>query len=159
MSKNTEFAISETFWTATRQNLMQAMKHKHEWDRFNAIAEDAKHRVAQEVADWRQNYSSRLSEARQVILRERSGRFLEVPAPAGSTNDLTPEALDRQADQRIRWDHQSRLAAIHRDEIDQYRDLRAAIRARDANQDFAKQDFNQVRGRQSNPNRTGPSRN
>lgn len=152
MSLSTTEAIYDTFRQATRENLVKHLRHEADWTRFRAIEDETLQRLAQETQDWQDSYHGRLAEARQIILRETHGNILEPPKPEGVEAIPDKQALDVKADQRIRQDHQRRLAVIKQDELDQYDELRDVIRKRDRLKDFAKAEFTQAQ------KRSGPSR-
>lgn len=152
MSLDTTEAIMEEFRSATREHLAKHLRHDADWARFRKIESEANQRLTQEEAEWRRDYHARLAEARQIILRETHGNLLEQPKPEGIEDIPDRQALDVKADQRIRQDHQRRLAAIKQDEIDRYQALRDTLRARDRLQGFAAHAFERVR------TRSGPSR-
>lgn len=152
MSLNTSEAIYEQFRKATREHLVKRLQHDGDRKRFIEIAEEAQSRTDQEMADWQQSYHSRLAEAKQIILREAHGNILEAPKQKNVETLPDKDALNFRADQRIRNDHQRRLAVIKQDELDQYEDLKQLIDRRSRVKGQAKQAFEQER------TRSGPTR-
>lgn len=157
MHLSTQEAIYEEFRNATRDHLMKNLKHDGDWGRFNEIENIAAERIAQENQEWQQSYHSRLAEARQIVLRETHGNILEPPKREGIDAIPDRKTLDAKADQRIRIDHDQRLAAIKLDELNHYQELRHVIQYRDAVKGRAKTDFEQAQTR-SAPIRSGPIR-
>ena len=157
MSLDTTEAIYEEFRTATREHLMAHLHHKGDWQHFNEIVLETNQRIEQENADWKQNYHTRLAEAKQIILREAHGNILEDPKLKGVESVPDKKALDLKADTRIRLDHHSRIATIKQDELDRYQELSNLIRSRERLKDYAKSEFEQVRQPQQQ-SRSGPSR-
>ncbi|MEM7427864.1 MAG: hypothetical protein AAF441_17355 [Pseudomonadota bacterium] len=145
MSLSTTEAIREEFRAAVREHLMSKLKGRSDWDRFEQIEDEAKQRTAQELDDWQRSYDTRLAEARQIILRETHGNLLEPPKPAGVDAVPDRQALDIKADQRIRQDHERRLAMIKQDELDQYEELQDELRGRDQLKGRAVEQFDQAR--------------
>ena len=152
MTESTAEAIHQAYRQAKREHLMNHLLHEGDYDRFIAIEDEARLRIAVEKQDWQDSYYGRLAEAREVILRETYGDKLEAPKPEDIRPTPDRQALDVKADQRIRADHHKRLTAIQQDELDQYEDLREVIRKRDRLKDFAKAEFTQAQ------KRSGPSR-
>ncbi|MEM9098684.1 MAG: hypothetical protein AAGC79_09180 [Pseudomonadota bacterium] len=134
MGLSTTDAVRETFLEATRQSLARNLKTSEDWDRYKAIVQEADARIAAERAAHAHDYPARLAEAKEIILREEHGARLDQPLPPGAERQSDKDALHRKADARVRQDHDQRIAAIKADELDQYRSLTAAIRARDAPQ-------------------------
>ncbi len=126
--------------------------------RFHKIEEMAQQRTEQEMTDWQQSYHTRLAEARQIILREVHGNILEPPKPAGIENIPNLQALDVKADQRIRLDHEHRLAVIKQDELDQYQELQNTVRGRNRLRGQATEEFNHTNKQVPKQVRPGPSR-
>lgn len=159
MSLNTTEAIYEVFHKATRDHIASLLRHDVDWKRFHAIGQETKQRLAQEQNDWESTYHSRLAEARQIILRETHGNILEPPKPEGIHALPDKKTLDLKADQRIRTDHERRLAVIKQDELDQYEELKKSLVKRDDAKGHAKQDFERVANEAAQTqSRSGPSR-
>ena len=152
MSLDTTEAIHEEFLKATREHLMKNLIHSGDWDRFNQIASEIVKRTKQEIADWQQSYHARMAEARQIILRETHGNILEPPKQKGVEAIPDRQKLNFLADQRIRSDHERRLAVIKKDELDQYEELKEFINRRNHLKGYAKSEF------ELNRTQNGPSR-
>jgi len=151
MSLSTTEAVREVFRLATQQALTRALRTPEDWQAFTTIAKEADARIRGETGAFKRDYGARLAEARQVILREGSGRILDIPKPRDTADVPDKARLDQRADTRVRHDHTRRLAAIRTDEIDAYQNLRETVRSRDARQGQAKTEFNRAQAR------SGPS--
>lgn len=132
MPLSTQDAIRDVFLDATRQQLLRGLQTPQDVERLNAISSEAETRIAQEETTFAKDYDMRLADARQVILREKTGLFLEKPRPIGATHISDAAQLDLEADQRVRHDHTRRIAVIKTDELHQMQDLRSEVRGRDA---------------------------
>lgn len=154
MKLNTEAAVREVFRKALQQELTGYLKRDQDWERFHQIAAETKQRLADEENAWQSDYPKRFAEAQQIILREAHGNVLKPPTPEGVGAIPDKATLDLKADQRIRQDHERRLAVIQRDEIDAFGDFRDALVARDALKGHTRTAFEQARQLE----RGGPSR-
>ncbi|MEJ8476641.1 hypothetical protein [Roseibium algae] len=152
MSLSTTEAVREVFVEATRQSLARSLKQAEDWDRFNAIIDETNKRVKAEESDYARNYAARLTDAKEVILREEHSVRLDQPLPPGAHKTSDRQALHRKADARVQRDHKLRLDTIQRDELDQYKALKEEIRMRDSPTHQARQSFTQTH------HRNGPSR-
>lgn len=152
MTLSTEEAVRETFLLATRQSLAKSLRTAEDFERFAAIAKETEARLVEERDAFQRDYDLRLADARQIILRERTGLRLDQPRPRDAPNPTDRAALDAKADARVRLDHRRRVAAIHTDELDRYRELDALVRARDQKRGHARDAFARTQ------TRSGPSR-
>lgn len=132
MSLSTPQAVRETFLLATRQSLARSLRTSEDWDRYKTIVQDTENRLEAEQAAYARDYPARIAEAKEILLREAHGIRLDRPLPPGVERRSDAETLQRHADARVRQDHDLRVSAIKSDELDQYRDLTAEIRTRDA---------------------------
>ncbi|MEM7530452.1 MAG: hypothetical protein AAF416_22935 [Pseudomonadota bacterium] len=138
MSLSTTDAVGEVYRVALQDALARRLVTDPEWDRYKAIVQEAAERIDAEREAFRRDYQVRLSEARQVVLREHTARQLNLQAPRGvQPTPPSPEKLDIVAMNRVQIDHDQRIAAIRRDEIDAYRALRTEIVARETRQSQA----------------------
>lgn len=131
MSLSTEDAVREVYRFALQENLKKDLKTTEEFARYRSIAETAAERIDAERASYHANYQQRLREAREVILREQSGRFLDHPKPTWA-KDKPPsvERIELLAINRVQADHEKRISAIRVDETNEYRMLQNTCRER-----------------------------
>lgn len=156
MSLSTTDAVNETFQRTVQGHLQKALRTGEDWDRFNAIKEETSQRLEAEEQAYAGEFSERMAEAKQIILREEYGVRLDQPLPPGAEQHSDADALERKAGTRVLEDHRRRTAAIKKDECDRFRDLTAEIRARDA--PTPTQSQHQDRSQDRSPNRSGPTR-
>lgn len=152
MSLDDTDPVHTVFYEATKQALTKHLRTGEDFHRFATIAQEAEARVATEQADFREHYPARLAKAREVILREKTGRRLDKPRPRDAPHISDQAVLDTHADARVRYDHQRRIAAIKSDELHQLALLRQDIFARDAPDPVHGRSFSRT------PDRSGPSR-
>lgn len=142
MTSETARALNESYRLALQQTIQKVLKTQPEWDRFTGIARMAAERIDAENIAYRDDYQTRLTKAREVVLREQSGLDVIHPTPTGmsvSRKPPTPEQIERLAEARVRHDHDQRLAAIRKDEVNQYKSLRDDLRDRDQRQSQARE--------------------
>lgn len=132
MPLSTTHAVKETFRRAIREDLKRALHKGEDWDRFNATQRETDARLMSEQAAHAREYTQRIAEAKEIILREENGVRLDQPLPPGAMRHSDADALQAKADIRVRQDYDRRIAAITRDELDHFKELAAEIRARDA---------------------------
>lgn len=156
MSTETETRIREIFRRAVQQELTGALRTEKDWANYRAILREATERVEAERQAFRRDYLQRLADARQIILREETGRRYDMPAPPGFARGHNNPSLDCRAEARVRRDHDARISAIQADEIDQYRALSKSVRARDDRQGQARDAFARAQDRRQT--RSGPTR-
>lgn len=155
MSLSTTEAVRETYRMALQQEVSRGLRSERDWKRFLAITKEGRDRYEAEKADYRENYTRRLADARAVVLRERTGVHLDQPRPEGAPDPLDKDNVDIQAKARIDRDHHRRVASIIEDEIGAYRELAAELQRRGQIKGVARDNFNMT---SRNPTRTGPSR-
>ena len=132
MTLSPENSLRDVFASAVRQHLQRNLRTGEDWDRFKAIQRETDARLMTEQAAHKRDFSQRMAEAKEIILREESGVRLDHPVPSWTANRSSMDALDRKAGERVQHDHERRIAAIKKDELNAFRDLTAEIRARDA---------------------------
>lgn len=152
MTSNTQQGVGTAYERAVQEHLQKNLRTGGDWDRFNTIKRERDARLMTEQAAFKRDYTQRLADAKQIILREENSVGLDRPLPTWVDAHSDAEALQAKADTRVRADHARREAAIQRDANDAYLTLAAEIRARDAPD--LKQDFDQV----IEPTRSGPKR-
>jgi len=133
MTETTTSAVTETYRLALQQSITRVISNDEDWTRFLAISSEAARRVDAETEAFKTDYQSRLSGARNVILREYAGRSFDMPMPGGMAKSKelpSPAKPDQMADARVGVDHAARLQAIRQDEVDQLRDMRRDLVAR-----------------------------
>lgn len=131
MSLSTEDAVREVYRFALQENLKKDLETTEEFARYRSIAETAAERIDAERASFHTNYQQRLREAREVILREQSGQFLDRPKPTWAKDKPLPaERIELLAINRVQADHEARIAAIRVDETNDYRMLQNQCRER-----------------------------
>lgn len=130
MALKTQEALQEAFLEATRKALQRDLETPHDWDRYKSIVSETDARLAAEEHSHAQDYVQRIAEAEEIILREEHSVRLDQLLPPGVQRQSDAETLQRKADDRVRQDYDRRLAAVRKDELQQYRDLTAEIRAR-----------------------------
>ena len=151
MPISTTAAVRGLFVEATRQSLARSLRAGQDWDRYKAIIQEASGRLEAEQAAHAREYSSRIAEAKEIILREEHGVRLDHPLPPWVDKRSSTDALQSKAEIRVRQDYDQRITAIKADELDQYRALTNDIRMRDA------PDQSPSRTIRQSFNRTGPS--
>lgn len=157
MSLATTDAVRGVFQRAVQEHLQKVLRTSDDWDRFNAIRRETDDRLTAEDTAFALDFSQRMAEAKEIILREENGVRLDQPLPPWAERHSDADGLDRKAGERVRLDHQRRCAAITKDEMHAFRDLTAEIRARDApTQAFTRA---QDRSQDRSPTRPGPTRN
>lgn len=132
MTRDLDKDIQEVFSRALQDHLQKTLRTGADWDRFNALRRATDARIMAAQTAYKREFTQRMAEARQTILREESGRRLDQPLPPGAEPHSGSEALDRKAGERVRQDHDRRIGAIRKDELAAFRDLAAEIRARNA---------------------------
>lgn len=132
MSLSTQARVNEIFHRAVREDLHKVLQSGDDWDRYKGIVREADARLMAEQASYARDYTKRIAEAKEIILREEHGVRLDQPLPPGAPRQSDAEVLQQKADLRVRRDHDQRCAAIKRDELNQFQDLASEIRARDA---------------------------
>lgn len=140
MPLSTEEIVRETHRVALRDNLKQALKTEREFACFANIEREAAERIDTERDGFRTDYTARLSDAREVILRQHTGRFLDHPKPEWAADEIpSPDKVDLLAHNRVQADHDKRIATIRLDEVDKYLTLRDACHARAAREAHARE--------------------
>lgn len=140
MNLSTADTVNEVYRVALQQSLTRKLKTEPEWTRFTTIARETAGRIDAEKSAFREDYQSRLSQARQIILREHSRTQLNLPPPGGTqSTPPSAEKLDILAMNRVQGDHERRITAIQRDEIDAYQMLDTDVRTREARQAHARE--------------------
>ena len=134
MSLSTEDRLQDAFRRALREDLQRNLRTPEDWDRFKAIQRETDARLMTEQARYARDYTKRLAEAKEVILREEHSVRLDKPLPPWAARQSDAEALQVKADTRVRRDHDQRCAVIKRDELTRVQELSSDIRARDAPQ-------------------------
>ncbi|MEO0624689.1 MAG: hypothetical protein AAFU49_12955 [Pseudomonadota bacterium] len=152
MSLSTTDQVHTVFYEATKQALTKHLRTGEDFQRFATIAREAEARIAAEQVDFREHYPTRLAEAREVILREKTGQRLDKPRPRNAPHISDQAVLDHHADARVRHDHQRRIEAIKSDELHELALLRQDIFKRDAPDPVHGRSFSR------SPTRSGPSR-
>jgi hypothetical protein len=132
MSSSTTDAVREVYRRAVQEHLQKSLRTPEDWDRFKAIKREEDARLMQEQAAFKRDYTQRMAEAKQMILREEHGVALDHPLPSWAEKQSDAERLTEKAHARVTVDHSRRTSAIRRDSTDAYTDLTAEIRARDA---------------------------
>jgi len=127
-------SLTEVYESAVRQHLQRALRSGEDWDRFKRIQRETDARLMAEQAEFKRDHAMRISEAKQIILREENGVRFDQPLPPWAERRSNADDLHAKAMKRVRSDHERRVAKIKRDETDAFRDLTADIRARDAPQ-------------------------
>lgn len=150
MTTDTQSLVRAAYEKAVQEHLQKNLRTGADWDRFNTIKRERDARLMTEQAAFKRDYTQRLADAKQIILREENSIGLDKPLPTWVDAHADAEALQAKADTRVRADHARRQAVIQRDANDAYLALSADIRARDAPD--LKQDFDQV----IEPTRSGP---
>lgn len=136
----TEETVRETYRVAVQENLKNYLKTPQEFDRYISIVKVAAERIDAERAASQTDHTSRLAEAREVILREYTGHMLDHSKPDWAADQLpSAEKIDLLARNRVQADHEKRIATIRVDEVDQYRALKSECRERAARADHAHQ--------------------
>ena len=151
MSLSTTDAVSEIFARAVQDHLQKALRTSADWDRFNAIKRETDARLMVEQAAYAREFTDRMAEAKQILLREETGVRLDQPLPPGAEAHSSLRDLDRKAGERVRQDYDRRIRASKRDETDAFQDLTVEIRARDAPSQQLSLSFNRTR---SGPSQT-----
>ncbi|OIQ26168.1 MAG: hypothetical protein BM562_16640 [Alphaproteobacteria bacterium MedPE-SWcel] len=141
MSLSTTETVGDVFKRALQDHLQKSLRTGEDWDRYKAILRDTDARLMSEQVAYKRDFSQRMAEAKQVILREESGVRLDQPLPPGAQKHSDADALDRKAGIRVQQDHDRRVAAIKKDELDAYRSLTAEIRQREAPEHRLSQQF------------------
>lgn len=152
MTSDTQKGVRAAYEHAVQQHLQKNLRTGGDWDRFNTIKRERDARLMTEQSAFKCDYTQRIADAKQIILREENSVGLDKPLPTWVDAHSDTEALQSKADTRVRTDHARREAVIQRDANDAYMALSADIRARDAPD--LKQDFDQV----IEPTRSGPKR-
>ena len=130
-SKRDDGTSSRSDFTWDEENDRYICPEGKELKHTRRIRREADARLMEEQAAFKRDYTARLAEAKEIILREENGVHLDQPLPPGVQTRSSAEALEHKADARVRRDHARREAAIKRDATDHYVDLAAEIRARD----------------------------
>ncbi|MDF1804369.1 hypothetical protein [Thalassovita sp.] len=151
MSSETEHRVRSAYERAVEAHLQKSLQSGQDWDRYNAILAQTKARLAEEDQAFARDFDARMAEARQIVLREEHGIALDQPQPPG-VDPKSPQAMEAKAEARVYRDHERRQAAIRHDATEQYVDLTAEIRARDA--PTSSQSLTQT----WNQSRSGPTR-
>ncbi len=141
MSLSTTETVGDVFKRALQDHLQKSLRTGEDWDRYKSILRDTDARLMSEQVAYKRDFSQRMAEAKQVILREESGVRLDQPLPPGAQRYSDADALDRKAGIRVQQDHDRRVAAIKKDELDAYRALTAEIRQREAPERGLSQQF------------------
>lgn len=155
MSLSTDDIVQTAFKNAVQEHLQKNLRTGEDWDRFKAIQREIDARLMTEQAAYKRDFSQRMAEAKQLLLREENGLRLDEPLPSWAERHSSADGLDRKAGERVEQDHDRRIASIKRDEIDAFRDLTAEIRARDAPAPV--RDTFQDRSQDRSQSRSGPS--
>ncbi|WP_143516967.1 hypothetical protein [Pseudooceanicola antarcticus] len=143
MSFEKDRTVRELFRAATHQDMTKRLRTAEDFERYGKIRKETHARIQAENQAFAREYDERMNEARQAVLRERTGYRLEHPSPPGMPHVSDTTALDKMADARVHRDHDARIDAIYKDETDQLNALREAIRERDAPTQAAKRAFGQ----------------
>ena len=152
MSLSTGDTVREVFRSAVREDLQKHLKTGEDRDQVNAILRETDARLMKEQASYTRDYTRRIAEAKEIILREENGVRLDQPLPPGAERHSTADELQRKADVRVRRDHDQRCAVIKSDELARFKSLSEDIHARDSPD--LEHSFTQARTH----TRSGPSR-
>ena len=132
MTLSTRYHINAAFKNALQEHLKRALRTGDDWDRFHAIQRETDARLIDEDADFKRDYTRRIADAVEIILREENGLRLDKPLPEGALPHSDSDTLWKKAEIWVRRDHESRRASIIRDEAYAFLGLSKEIRARDA---------------------------
>lgn len=151
-----ELGIAEMFSDATRQSMVQELRTQDDWDRFNAIDQNARQRTRDEIDGFERDRPLRLAAARKDIIDKAGALTFEHPTPFG-TDKFNKDEIERQAVARVFNDHQSTLMSIKADEVAAYDTLRADIHAREGVRDLARDAFARSTDRRNGDERRTPT--
>ncbi|WP_299825293.1 hypothetical protein [uncultured Roseobacter sp.] len=157
MPLSTSENVQGIFARAVQDHLQKSLRTGNDWDRFKVIRRETDARLMAEQTAYKRDFTQRMAEAKQIILREESGVRLDQPLPPWADKHSDADALDRKAGERVRHDHDRRIGAIKKDELDAFRNLTAEIRAREAPAQHTTRVLN-TEQTQTGPKRSGPSR-
>lgn len=133
MPLSTEDAVREVYRIAIQENLKKELRTEAEFDRYTDILQTHALRMDSEIAAFRDHYQDRLVKAEEAVMREQSGRFLDHPKPSWADDAvMSGDRIEVLAHNRVLADHELRKQIIRTDEIDAYKALSVACRARAA---------------------------
>ncbi len=141
MTLSTYEAVRESFRLTLQQEITRSLKTQPDWDRFLTIVKESQDRVAAEQTAYRDEYNLRLADAREIVLRERTGLRYDAPKPPGGPDPFNKDNIDAIAHARVEQDHASRLVKIKDDEIDKYRTLSTELQSRSQQKGRARDAF------------------
>lgn len=132
------------------------LRGPEDWERFTTILSQMAARHAAEDKDFAHGFRARLETARGVVAREHLGLRPDQPLRDQDWSDRIPDPLAREAEARVYSDHLKRRLMHEEDALDALKDLRAALRARDA--PTTSQQTRHDPSPDGSPHRSGPRR-
>lgn len=157
MPSDIEFGVASMFRDATMQSVIFELRNDGDWERFNAIKDEAKQRTKDEVDGFERNREGRLAAARKNLIDKAGALTFEHPAPFGA-DKFNKTAIERQAVTKIFNDHHAALLTIKTEEADAYAALKDDIQARENTRSVARDTLTPTTDRHSGEDRRVPSR-
>ncbi len=98
MTTETQSVVRAAYERALQEHLQKNLRTSADWDRFNTIKRERDAPLMIEQAAFKRDYIQRLSDAKQIILREENGVSLDQPLPPWVDAHSNAEALQSKAD-------------------------------------------------------------
>ncbi|MGH1356520.1 MAG: hypothetical protein ACRBBS_15755 [Thalassovita sp.] len=98
MTTETQSVVRAAYERALQEHLQKNLRTSADWDRFNTIKRERDAPLMIEQAAFKRDYMQRLSDAKQIILREENGVSLDQPLPPWVDAHSNAEALQSKAD-------------------------------------------------------------
>ncbi|NDW06478.1 hypothetical protein [Jiella pacifica] len=152
MSSDLRSELGKTFDLAIRRHEAKVLKTSHDWKTLQDIEE--RHNRAREAADqgYRQEYGTRVEQARLDILAEKTSRTFDIRPPFG-TDNFRKDAIDREAHRRVQADHDATIAGINEREVRAIETLLSEATERRALDGAARKEFGRATDRRSGRDR------
>ncbi|CTQ58150.1 hypothetical protein [Roseibium album] len=152
MSKDLMRELKATFDLAIRQDEARSLSKGIEWSALTEI--ETRHETAREDARNRFNeeYETRFEQARRDIINKAGEKNHDMPSPYG-TDRFKGDAISRQADRRIRQDHEFEMTQIDEAEAREISTLIDAAETRNRSKGLAKDAFAENADRRSGEER------
>lgn len=157
MQTELQAGIAKMFRDATMENTVIQLRSQGDWDRFNAIRDQAHAQRKAEEQNFERDRPKLLAKAREELIHRAGALTHEHPTPVG-TDRFDKDRINTQAEKLVYGAHQVRLQTIQAQEVEGFTLLKDDILAREGVRGRAQESFNRVNDRRSGQDRRQPQR-
>lgn len=130
MTKTIAQQLESAYARATMRDTAKHLRSPQDWQHVQDIQSQSAQAKAYEQVSFRDEYSARLADAREAILKERGSWTYTHPAPksAARRDRFDKDQIDRQAHLRVHNAHAQTMAKIDVQQNHQMKQLEAQAR-------------------------------